>query len=170
MVTAQNTSLQLPEAWAVVQDFFLGKISMVCLQHHRRDACVHPCYAKPQSMAYIGTGKQVELLKIFSEKCAVLKKPQCIMKRHSCWKEQSCHGCCEGHLAELAGGAGEPAPRSTALLWEQRRCWGSQPADTRWWPGWGGRGQPLEGAGGIWECMVGLERSNGWEKGHKRAW
>lgn len=34
----------------------------------------------------------------------------------------------------------------------------------------GGRGQPLEGAGGIWECMVGLERSNGWEKGHKGAW
>lgn len=81
-----------------------------------------PDNAKPQSMAYIGTGKQVELLKIFSEKCAVLKKPQCITKRHSCWKEQSCHGCCEGHLAELAGGAGEPAPRSTALLWEQRRC------------------------------------------------
>lgn len=108
-----------------------------------------PDNAKPQSMAYIGTGKQVELLKIFSEKCAVLKKPQCITKRHSCWKEQSCHGCCEGHPAELAGGAGEPAPRSTALLWEQRWCWGSQPADTRWWPGWGAEASPLRELGAF---------------------
>lgn len=147
METVQNTSLLLPEAWAVLQDFFLGQMSMLRLRHRRQDVCVHPWYATPQSMAYIGTGKQVELLKIFSEKWAVSKKPQCIMKRHSCWKAQSCHGCWWGASSRSGCGCrgASPQERCPALGAAVVLARGSQPEGTRRWPGWGGKGQPLQG-------------------------